>query len=371
MAVTDAYFTLLPRRQYTDPAVFEAEFERVFARQWLFAGHVSQLPTPGDYLVEEIAGESVLVVRTPSGEIRAFFNVCRHRGYPVCEGTCGNVKRFVCSYHSWVYSLDGELTGAAATPDGECGIDYGNLSLFDVHVTVFHGLIYVCLGDERPAELVDTVAEWADGVEVYDLPHTKEVFREAYEVRANWKTMLENYLECHHCTGNHKALGQPMDLGAMFDTTSSWLGEYFGGAMPLKAGTKTASLSGDLVSIPLGSADPERAEHTEGMGWGIVPTLSRIIIHVDHFVVHFLRPVAVDEVVWQSRWYVNDRAVEGVDYDLDRVTEVWRITNREDVDLCEGAYRGVRSRRFTSGPIHAVRESAIKTALTTYEQMMA
>jgi phenylpropionate dioxygenase-like ring-hydroxylating dioxygenase large terminal subunit len=366
---TGEHFRLLPRDQYLNPAIFEREYDRVFSRQWLFVGHRSQLDAPGTYLVEEILGESVVVTVTDARELRAFLNVCRHRGHRICEQPSGRVKRFVCPYHRWTYSLNGELTGATAIQDGD-GIDYAELSLFPVHVTEFEGFLYICLGDERPPELGDELRAVVPGIERFRLATMREAHRETYELRVNWKVLLENYLECHHCPGSHPELTAAMDLPAMFATTAGWVGEYFGGSMPLMPGKSTASLDGELLSRPLGIADPSDPADVAGSGFGIVPTLSRVIVHVDHAVVHTLRPVSVDEVIWHTRWYVDGAAIEGVDYDVDRLTSVWRATNQQDIGLCESAYRGVRSRRFVSGPLHGTREAAIRSALATYTDMM-
>lgn len=365
------YFRLLPREKYLSQEVFEEEYRKVFSRQWLFAGHVSQLREPGSYFVEEILGESVIVTRTSDGEVRAFLNVCRHRGHPVCEGTSGQTRRFVCRYHRWSYALSGELLGAPATPDGEAGVDYRDLSLFNVHVTVYQGLIFVCLGDERPEELATRLGDMTAGIERFHLEHTKEAFRETYEIEANWKVLLENYLECHHCPGSHPELCKAMDLGTMFKETEGWVGEYFGGSTPLKDSALTASLDGRLLSKPLGDADPGNPADVRGSGFGIVPTLTRVIVHIDHVLVHSLRPVTPERVTWQTRWYVHADAVEGEDFDRERLTEVWRATNRQDIELCQATYKGVRSRRFVSGPLHATREAAIRSALETYKSMMS
>lgn len=363
-------FRLLPREYYLDPSIFELEYDRVLSRQWLLIGHRSQLDGTGAYIVEEVLGESVVVTVNRAGDLRAFLNVCRHRGHRVCEGPAGRAQRIVCPYHRWTYSLDGDLLGAPATTDGD-GIDYRELALFKVHVAEFEGFVFVCLGDERPPEPGGHLRPLAPGIERFGLSAAREAHRETYDLAVNWKVVLENYLECHHCPGMHPELSVAMDLNAMFATCEGWVGEYFGGATPLKPGAPTASLDGALLSRPLGRADPTDPTDVAGCGFGVVPTLSRVIVHVDHAVVHTLRPVAVDAVSWQTRWYVDGDAVEGVDYDVERLTAVWRVTNQQDIALCESAYRGVRSRRFVSGPLHPTREAALHAALTTYRRMMA
>jgi Rieske 2Fe-2S family protein len=200
----------------------------------------------------------------------------------------------------------------------------------------------------------------------------REAFRETYDVQTNWKTLLENYLECYHCRGSHPELCRSMSVDATYDSTAGWIGEYFGGSVPMKPGVKTASMDGQLVSKPLGAwAQLEEIPDNLGGGFGIVPWLTRVICHADHMLVHLLRPIGTSHTVWDTRWFVHEDAVEGVDYEIDRLTEVWRATNREDIRLCEGAFRGVRSSRLVPGPLHPEREAAIRSALETYQSMMA
>jgi Rieske 2Fe-2S family protein len=356
---------------YLDPAVFEEEYRKIFSRQWLFVGHTSQLSAPGSYFVEKVVGESVIVVRTEDGSLRAHLNVCRHRGYRVCEGTAGSTPRFVCGYHRWTYALDGSLVGAPATPDGESGVSYRDLGLHEVHLAEFAGFLFVCLGEQRPAPLQHALAPLTPNLATFATEDVRELDREVHEVAANWKVLMENYLECHHCTGAHPELSRSMDLREMFAETTGWQGEYFGGSTPVKSGAKTVSMTGELVSVPLGTADPDSPLDVEGAGIGIVPTLTRIIVHVDHVVVHALRPVDVGRVDWHTRWFVRSSARDGVDVDVAELTRVWKATNRQDVALCEGAYAGVRSRRFHSGPLHRAREAAIHSALETYHEFMS
>jgi Rieske 2Fe-2S family protein len=199
----------------------------------------------------------------------------------------------------------------------------------------------------------------------------REAFRETLDVETNWKVLLENYLECYHCRGSHPELCQSMSVDGNYESTAGWIGEYFGGSVPLKPGIKTASLDGKLLSKPLGDwAALDEIPDNLGGGFGIVPWLSRGICHADHMVVHLLRPVDVSHTRWETRWFVHENAVERVDYDVDRLTEVWRATNREDIGLCEGAFRGVKSSRFVSGPLHPHREAAIRSAKETYLSMM-
>jgi phenylpropionate dioxygenase-like ring-hydroxylating dioxygenase large terminal subunit len=162
-----------------------------------------------------------------------------------------------------------------------------------------------------------------------------------------------------------------MSLEGSYAETHKWQGEYTGGATPLKPGRKTMPRDGELVSLPLGEyGDYDEVPDGAGGGFVIIPLLTRIICHVDHMIVHLLRPIDVRRTRWETRWYVSDQAVAGKDYDVDRVTEMWKTTNRQDISLVEGAFRGVQSRRFVSGPLQPKREPAIRCALEKYLELM-
>ncbi|MGE0211147.1 MAG: aromatic ring-hydroxylating dioxygenase subunit alpha [Parvibaculaceae bacterium] len=362
---------LLPRRFYIDPTIYEEELERVFGRQWQFLGHVSQIPGKGDYFIEDLCGESILVVRGQDEGIRAFLNHCRHRGHRLCSSVTGNARTFTCPYHQWTYGLDGSLVRAPGNKDGEV-FDYRDWGLHAVRVEVWHGLIFGWLSEVEGPSLASCLAFDDTPFRRLEAGRVKEIHRESYDIEANWKILLENYLECYHCLGSHPELCVTMDVQATYaNTGGDWKRQYFPGLLQLRPGMKTGSMDGSLVSKPLGEfAASAELPDGYGAGFGIVPSLTRVIFHVDHAIVHAMRPIDVSHVRWQTFWYVRDDAEEGVDYDVERVTELWRLTNKEDISLCEGAFQGVHSRRFVSGPLDPVREAAIPAALETYRELM-
>ena len=372
---SETYFTSLPREYFVSQEIYERELESVFGTQWHYIAHLSEIPQAGDYLVEELAGESVVVVRGRDGAPRAFLNVCRHRGFQFCQQPSGKVNRFICPYHRWSYDLDdGHLLNAPDMPDGEF-FDYGDWGLHKVQVDVWGGLIFVCLAEAPKAPVGPIIATTAPEIAKAQPERLKKAYEKRYRIDANWKVLLENFVECYHCKGTHPELCAAMDLegmyGAILDRTDLGPGEYHGGQVPLKAGAKTQSIDGQLVSLPLGEfADAESVPDAWGAGFQISPWLSRIIFHVDHAMIFTLRPVDVRTVEWVSRWYVHEQAEEGRDYDFDRLTEVWLATNDQDLSLCSGTQQGIRSRRYVPGPLSVVREPAIHTVMATYLELM-
>ena len=153
---TDQIATTLPARYYTDPILFKDEVERFFCQTWVCVGRADQIPNAGDYFLRVIDGESIILTRDDDGSVRAFFNVCRHRGTRICAQSEGHfAKRIQCGYHGWTYGLDGRLLGAPHMHDGFRREDYG---LNPVHVDAWEGHIFVNLS-ERPAPLAMQLAD--------------------------------------------------------------------------------------------------------------------------------------------------------------------------------------------------------------------
>jgi phenylpropionate dioxygenase-like ring-hydroxylating dioxygenase large terminal subunit len=197
--------TTIPYAWYRDPEQQERELELVFRRSWHYAGHLGDLQGPGSFFPTEVAGLPVVVVRDADGRLRAFLNVCRHRGAvvvsePQCRGT------IQCPYHAWTYGLDGALR-AAPRSAGEPGFDRSELGLVPVAVDTWGPFVFVNpdAGAEPLAEALGDLPDVLAGGGV-DLERMRFARRVPYEIRANWKIAIENYLECYHCAVNHPGL---------------------------------------------------------------------------------------------------------------------------------------------------------------------
>ena len=194
--------TLEPR-YYLDPDLFRQEQKGLMARSWQFAGHVSQLRSPGDYFTFEVAGENLFCVRDRDSEIHAFFNVCKHRAHELVSGH-GCAKRLVCPYHNWTYDLNGRLMGGpnlASVPN----LDISKIRLTSVRIENFHGFLFVNLDDTAAP-----MDEWFPQVRSEILEFVPQIAELellqwiTVSERCNWKLSVENYSECYHCRINHK-----------------------------------------------------------------------------------------------------------------------------------------------------------------------
>ncbi len=359
---------------YTDPEIFEREMERIFVQHWLITGHVSRIPKPGDYFVYEISGESIIIIRGHDGQIHALFNVCRHRGSRICMEAAGNVKKFVCPYHSWVYETDGTLLAARHMLED---FDKSQFGLIRCAVRLLEGLIFISLG-QAPPDFEPMVRALGPFLKPHGLDHAKVCHRVRYEVKANWKVVAENSWECYHCGTAHREFGSVMSYVAAMDSkklaeedkafTAQWeayvssRGHKTGAVelnsnrwyqcsrVPIRPGFLTQSRDGQPVAPLMGSF----TEYDGGVSGCMFYPLSFFVASSDHAVLSRFTPIDPKLTEVELTWLVREDAVEGVDYDLERVTWLWRVTGAQDVKLCENNQAGVDSRRYQSGPYSQV-----------------
>ena len=201
----------LPWSWYTDPAVLQLERERIFRRSWQYVGHTGDVPEPGSFFATSVGDVPVVIVRDREDELRAFLNVCRHRGSIVCEGS-GRRETLQCPYHAWTYGLDGRLM-TAPRANREGGIETAELSLHQLRLDTWGPLLFV--NPDVDAEAVEQVLDGiperiADaGIELGALRFLQ---RSESELDCNWKISAENFLECYHCPTAHPGFSAVMDV---------------------------------------------------------------------------------------------------------------------------------------------------------------
>ncbi|MEM6986973.1 MAG: Rieske 2Fe-2S domain-containing protein [Pseudomonadota bacterium] len=198
----------LPQAFYTDPALYRADLDRVWNRHWIWVGHASQVGKPGQFLRFDVDRESILLVHADDGVIRAFANVCPHRGSRVCLESHGTARGFTCPYHAWRFNLAGELLSQREMAEGFDRSRYGlrALPLFN-----FQGLLFVSFSDDPPPiEAASAGLQSLCGP--FGLDRLKVAHEAVYPVDANWKLALENYLECYHCAPSHRDYSQSHSL---------------------------------------------------------------------------------------------------------------------------------------------------------------
>ncbi|MEO1201891.1 MAG: aromatic ring-hydroxylating dioxygenase subunit alpha [Pseudomonadota bacterium] len=360
----------LEQRFYTDPEIYARELERVINRNWFVAGHVSELPEPGDFKRFDAGLESAIIVRGDDGELRALANVCRHRGSRVCLEGNGSGREFACPYHGWIYGLDGSLKAARDMPDGFDAAEYG---LKAVSFGVIHGLMLVCFSDDPP-DLLNCRTDLARPMAMFGFDTLKVAAREVYEIPANWKLAIENYQECYHCATAHPEYAQlhtlmldrkkrPRvqshmrermqgcgieDFEIDFIDTAARDGEIGYGyrRMALFKGYDTGSRDGKPVAPLLG----ELKDYDGGASDLSFGPFSFLLAYSDHVVCYVFTPVDHTNSRCEITWLVRGDAEEGSDYDLDALTWLWDVTTEADKKIIVNNYEGVRSRYYQPGP---------------------
>ena len=363
----------LPGAFYTDPAIFELDLEAVFHRQWLFVAASCELREPGDFITTTIGRSPIVVLRDQHGEVRAYFNTCRHRGSKIVEAPCGRLRTLVCPYHLWTYKLSGELAHTRHMP---ADFDRSEFPLRPVHVRVVGGTVYVCLADEPP-DFAPYAAAMAAQLAPHNLHGAKVAFASDLVERGNWKLVMENSRECYHCATAHRELMHSLldiydfaDPGNADAITRHWAAwdaaglpsgvadgpDYRAAQLPLTNDARSITMDGRLACTkPLGRA-PDNAYGS--LRWVHYPSTFNHALS-DYAVLIRMLPLGPQETLVTTKFLVAADAVEGVDYDIAHLTTVWNATNDQDRMLVERNQAGVNSTGYRPGPYSPTLEAGI------------
>ena len=358
---------------YKSPEVYKAELAQIFHKHWMFAGHVSQIPNAGDYFLFEIDVESIIIVRTKSGDVKAHMNICRHRGSHICLEKQGIAKALVCPYHAWTYDLDGTLTGARQMADDFDKAEHG---LHAVKLALVGGLIFVSLSDAPPS-LDAMYGDLADMFDLFGFDNMKLAHQQSYPIAANWKLAVENYQECYHCAPSHQEFakihamaGSPQKFKAhhtryvagldMSDPTSKVKVKessfYFDLARPGAEGYQygrnpllPGALSGSKDAGPVAPLLGKLTDYDGGASEFMLGPLSFFLIYDDHMLGYRFIPTGPDTCKCDVFWFVRGNAVESKDYDKEKLTWLWDITTQADEEIIINNQKGVNSHFYTPG----------------------
>lgn len=373
---------------YTSPAVFDADMEHIFGKHWIYVGVSIDVPEPGDYMTVQIGQQPILIVRDDDNEIRAFHNVCRHRGSRLCAEEKGTVGNLVCPYHQWTYDLTGKLIFADHMQEG---FDLSHHSLKPVHLRNMAGLLFICLADNPPADF-DVMAET---MTPYIAPHKIDDCKVAVQVdiieQGNWKLTLENNRECYHCTGNHPELTVSLfaySYGfAPKAETAEGLRQYDemvadrhqhweSCGLPSTEVERLSDVTGfRTMRMPLDRAGQSQTLDTKaackklladfkdasigGLSFWTQPNSWHHFM-ADHIVTFSVIPLTADTTLVRTKWLVHKDAVEGVDYDVKNLTAVWNATNDQDRRLVEESHHGAKSSAYQPGPYSPYTETLVE-----------
>ena len=334
----------LPGSYYTSPETFAREAQSIFSQRWICAGRSDALPQPGDYVLREIAGESLLLVRGRDTRLRAFFNVCRHRGTRLCESASGRFAGGIqCPYHAWTYALDGALLGAPHMADVP-GFDRAEHPLREAAAAEWEGFVFVRL-NERPEPLEDALRPLLGRFAPWRLAQLTTARRIEYDVRANWKLIFQNFSECYHCPPVHPALAKLSHYRSGANNLRD--GGVLGGYMLIDAKGGSLTMSGRLCAAPL--ADLPEEERQRVYYYSVFPSLF-LTIQPDFAMATRLLPAAVDRTTVVCEFLFAPESAARPGFDPSDGVEIWDVTNRQDWHMCELAQQGVSSRAYAPGP---------------------
>ena len=333
----------LPAPYYVDRTFFDREMERLFARMWICAGRAEQVERPGAFFIRDVLGESIIVTRG-SSRINAFYNVCRHRGTRLCTASEGVFTGSIqCPYHSWTYDLDGRLIGAPHM-DEVAHFRKDEFPLHRLHADTWDGHIFLNL-DPEPAPLSSQLGDLPEKFRPWRMQDLRLGRRIVYDVRANWKLIVQNYNECLHCPNLHPALNKLSHY--LSGENEPLRATYMGGRMDLRPGVETLSVDGLCRRATLPGLSPE--DRRRVYYYAIFPNML-LSLHPDYMMVHTLWPIAPDRTINICEWHFLPSEIARDGFDPADAVEFWDMTNRQDWEVCELSQAGISSRAYTPGP---------------------
>src|SRR5215208_6204367 len=323
---------LLPPRTFHDQDVFAYEQDAWFAGGWVSVGRVEDALIAGQYFLAPVAGENLIIVRGNDGELRGFYNVCRHRGATIIEEESGTLPRFQCPYHAWIYDLEGTLKQPRHT---ELLVDFDpdEWGLIPVRVDAWQGIVYADLsGTAGP--LHDFLGDIVSTFERFDLDALRRARRIDYDVKANWKAIVENYQECYHCPGVHPQLNR---------------------ITPYNSGSY----------LPSNGAAMTEDDHNRVYYSAVWPNLL-FSLHPDYLMLHWVTPLEPGRTLVRCEWFFDPGEMTNPDFNPSEAIEFWDLTNRQDWHVCELQQQGTRSRAYTAG-----RYSSLESSVHGLDLMVA
>lgn len=331
----------LPSQFYIDPSVYPIEQEKIFRRSWQVVGHAGQLVKPGDFFTCELSGEPLLLVRGEQGELRGFYNVCRHRAGPPAEG-CGSRKVFRCSYHGWTYALDGSLISAPEV-EGVQNFDRSDFQLAPVRVEEWFNLIFVNL-DPQARPLLSSLGEMRRQAERFDFGAMKLFERRTYDMQCNWKTYVDNYLEGYHLPSVHPGLNRELDYNAY---TVEPYGRYVRQFSPIRG-----AQAGDATPRRYQEA---REDLTTDYFWAFPNWM--LNCYPDNVSLNIVVPTGTERCLGIFEWYLPEK--DFAEQAAKDSVEFSHQIQIEDISICERVQQNLRSRSYERGRYSMKQESGV------------
>jgi Rieske 2Fe-2S family protein len=342
----------IPARYYYDPQQYERELEVFWYGMWVMAGREEEVPEPRHYKVVKIGTQSIVILRDLDGQLRAFHNTCRHRGSILCTEEQGRLpgRSLVCPYHTWTYSLDGQLVGTPRQME-TAGFDRSAYPLFKVAVDTWGGFVFVNLAGERAAPLGAALGDLPERFRNYGFADLRIGKRIVLDVKANWKLLFENFSECFHCPPVHPEL---CEIATLFWDAGAWdlrrdaAGNPVPSARPrFKPGAATLTMDGTARIPPFRGLTAE--ERTNLYQSQIFRPNLFLNVHPDYVNSHQMLPTGPESVRMIYDWLFEPESLTRPEFDLDHYVALWDLTNRQDARNCEWQQEGLHARPLAHG----------------------
>ncbi|MEX3955456.1 SRPBCC family protein [Trinickia sp. EG282A] len=381
----------LPGEVFIRPDIFETDVDIFFYKHWIMVAVTADVPEPGDISVVDIGKASVIIARGDDEQIHAYRNVCRHRGARLKDAGKSTVGMLVCPYHQWTYDLEGSL---CHTKHMGKDFDATCRNLRPVHLKVVGTHVFVCFADEPPADIAKLEETMTPRFAPYDLQNTKIAFESEIIEDGNWKLVMENNRECYHCEAGHPELTLsflPESTGASADDMDEAGRRALDAYNKLNADSQAnwesegyicsavEELSGEVAThfrtqrLVIATHGESQTMDTKVACEKLLGNLTRRDLgdthmwthnswtHVmsDHAMISYIVPLTPDKTLVRTKWLVHADAVEGVDYDVRKLTEVWVATNAQDASLVAINHRGAQDPGYIPGPYSPTTESYV------------
>lgn len=334
----------LSREYYTDPKILDLEYEKIFFKNWLCVGRSSQISENGSYFVQNIGKESVIILRDSTGVLKAFYNVCRHRGTRICEKSSGQFSKSIqCGYHGWTYNLNGELIGAPHM-DVVGGFQKKDYPLHSLALAEWEGFIFINLSDtpENFDDLFSPIKNRFGPWNISDLAVQKMI---EYDVNGNWKLVIQNYCECYHCPILHPDLAAIHNyLGGRNDLHE---GPFLGGYMEFNDDKDSITASGELCCLPLDGVKDEDLNRV--YYYSIFPNML-LSLHPEYVMNHTVFPMGVGKCKVTCSWLFAKDVVESEKFNTKDAVDFWEMTNKQDWHISELSQLGIQSKKYSPAP---------------------
>ncbi len=336
----------LPGKYYHSQEIYEEEVEKIFYKFWIYACRAEEISNVGDYKLVQVEDESLILVRDKDGSVQAHFNVCSHRGTQLCTESSGNFKSksIQCPYHAWTYALDGKLLGAPLMTEGD-NFSKEDCALKKAHVHIWEGFVFLSLAEKpEPFEvqmeaLIGKFSDWK-------MDELRIAHHIRYDLKCNWKLILQNYQECYHCPGVHPLLSELTPVQSAQHDFSK--GAVIGGFMDLTKERGSMTMDGNAAAPPVCEVSGDDLQRI--YYYSVYPNLL-LTPHPDFVLFHHITALGPGQIVNDCYWLFQPNVIndEEAQAGIKSAVEFWDLTNKQDWQVCEQMQLGTKSKRFTRG----------------------